>query len=61
MAGNGDEPRVQSDPNSPTDDRRAQAGHRPEDEVSWLGCLWLVVVPLLVLGVLFVTLNWLGC
>ena len=61
MAEDGDEPRVSGDPDSPAEDARAEADHRPEDEVSWLGCLWLVVVPLIVLGVAVVTLNWLGC
>ena len=61
MAGDGDEPRVHGDPHSPAEDAHSDTGHRPDDEVSWLGCLWLVVVPLMVLGVVVVTLNWLGC
>jgi hypothetical protein len=35
--------------------------HEPEDEASCLGCLWLIVVPMVVLGAAVVTLNWLGC
>jgi hypothetical protein len=34
---------------------------RPEDEASWLGCLWLIVVPGIILGAVIVALNWLGC
>ena len=39
----------------------ASAEHRREDEVSWLGCLWLVVVPGIILAAVVVMLNWLGC
>jgi hypothetical protein len=61
MADDGDEPRSQGEPDKPAEDAPDEAVHPPEDEVSWLGCLWLVVVPLIVLGATVVTLNWLGC
>jgi hypothetical protein len=61
MAEDGDEAKIPDNPDSPAGDARTEADHRPEDEVSWLGCLWLVIVPLIVLGAAVVTLNWLGC
>jgi hypothetical protein len=43
----------------------AEPGHAPaprrEDEVSWLGCLWLIIVPGIIFAAVVITLNWLGC
>ena len=43
------------------DELHPDPDHRREDEVSWLGCLWIVVVAGSILAAVVVTLNWLGC
>lgn len=52
-----------SGPVAPDGDERerAEPGREPQETWSWLGCLWIVVVPLVLLGAVVVTLNWLGC
>jgi len=61
MGDDRDDLRVSDGPGSAREDAPAGAEHRREDEASCLGCVWLVIVPLIVLGVAVVTLNWLGC
>ncbi len=42
-------------------DQAARDEPASEDRPSWQGCLWLVVIPGIILTAVVITLNYLGC